>query len=64
MRHLRAALHRVRALLAGRDAADRADAELRAQSAAARLKVTIDKRRGRTTPQWIRELAERTPRAS
>lgn len=31
--------------------------ERRARISAARLKVTIDKRRGWTTPDWIRELA-------
>jgi hypothetical protein len=43
---------------------ERTPGELRAQAAAARLKVTIDRKRGRVTPQWIRELAERAPRAS
>ena len=32
-------------------------AEQRARISAARLKVTIDKRRGASTPQWIRDLA-------
>ena len=43
---------------------ERLEAERRAQAAAARAKVTIDRRRGRTTPQWIHDLAERRPRAS
>lgn len=47
------------------DRAARLEAERRVQAAAARAKVTIDKRRGRTTPQWINDLAaERKPRAS
>lgn len=44
--------------------AERLEAERRAQAAAARLKVSIDKKRGRETPEWIRVLAQRTPRAS
>ena len=36
--------------------------EERARAAAARLKVTIDSRRGRETPAWIRALAEKFPR--
>lgn len=47
-----------------RAATERVEAERRARAAAARLKVTIDRRRGRTTPQWIHDLAERAPRAS
>jgi len=47
-----------------RAAAQRIEAERRVQAAAARAKVTIDKRRGRITPQWIHDLAERSPRAS
>lgn len=47
-----------------RAAAQRLEAERRAQAAAARAKLTIDKRRGRTTPQWVHDLAERAPRAS
>jgi len=39
------------------------DAEWRARIAAAKLKVTIDRKRGRSTPEWIRQLAEH-PRAS
>lgn len=34
------------------------DVSLREAQAAARVKVTIDRRRGRTTPQWIKDLAE------
>ena len=30
----------------------------RARISAARLKVNIDKQRGRQTPEWIRKLAE------
>lgn len=33
-------------------------AEHRARISAARLKVTIDRLRGASTPAWIRELAE------
>ena len=47
-----------------RAASERREAQRRAQAAAARAKVTIDKRRGLTTPQWIHDLAERRPRAS
>ena len=47
-----------------RAAAERLEAERRVQAAAARAKVTIDRRRGRETPAWIRALAERTPKAS
>ena len=36
--------------------------EERARAAAARLKVTIDSKRGRETPAWIRALAEKFPR--
>lgn len=46
------------------DRTARLEAERRVQAAAARAKVTIDRRRGRTTPQWIHDLAERRPRAS
>lgn len=45
-------------------AGERLKAERRAQAAAAWAKVTIDKRRGLSTPQWIHDLAERRPRAS
>jgi hypothetical protein len=32
--------------------------ELRVQAAAARLQVTIDKRLGKETPEWIKDLAK------
>lgn len=41
----------------------RTEGEERARAAAARLKVTIDERRGRATPAWIRTLAQKFPRA-
>ena len=40
----------------------RTEGEERARAAAARLKVTIDRKRGRETPTWIRALAEKFPR--
>lgn len=42
-------------------AAQRRAGEMRAKTSAARLKVAIDKKRGMTTPAWIRELAEQAP---
>lgn len=40
------------------DEAAYSPAEQRARISAARLKVTIDKKRGEPTPEWIRRLAE------
>jgi hypothetical protein len=37
--------------------------EQRARAAAARAKVVIDRKRGRETPAWIRELADSAPQA-
>lgn len=42
-------------------AAEHRAGEKRAQAAAARAKVAIDKKRGQPTPAWIRELAEQAP---
>ena len=41
------------------DESDYSPAEQRARISAARLKVTIDRRRGAPTPEWIRRLADR-----
>lgn len=38
----------------------RTEGEERARAAAARLRVTIDRKRGRETPSWIRALAKRS----
>jgi hypothetical protein len=39
------------------DESDYSPAAWRARISAARLKVTIDKRRGQQTPEWIEKLA-------
>lgn len=45
------------ALQAGADESAYSPAERRARISAARLKMTIDKKRGQPTPAWIRDLA-------